>query len=47
MAGGFRGIGFVHSPLLSTTGHTFAPLLWVGDWCALLQTALLQTLHPP
>jgi hypothetical protein len=24
----------VHSPLLQRRGHTFEPLLWVGDWCA-------------
>jgi hypothetical protein len=30
--GGFRGIGFVHSPLLKKSGITYQPLLHVSDW---------------
>ena len=31
--GGFRGIGFVHSPLIKQTGVTYKPILHVSDWC--------------
>lgn len=39
--GGFRGIGFVHSPLLATTGYTYEPLLHVSDWYKTLLGAAL------
>ena len=41
-AGGFRGIGFVHSPLLERRGYVFEPLLWVGDWYKTLLGAALS-----
>ena len=30
--GGFRGNGFLHSPLLAVKGTVYAPLLHVSDW---------------
>jgi hypothetical protein len=30
--GGFRGNGFVHSPLLAVSGYTYSHLLHVSDW---------------
>ena len=41
-AGGFRGNGFVHSPLLAKHGYTFKPLIHVSDWYATLLGAALS-----
>jgi hypothetical protein len=42
LQGGFRGIGFVHSPLLAKKGTVYAPLLHVSDWYRTLLGAALS-----
>ena len=45
--GGFRGIGFLHSPLLTTAaGFRYDPIIWVGDWYRTLVSAALSNDTP-
>lgn len=44
--GGFRGNGFVHSPLLSKEGFTYQPLLHISDWYKTLLSAAMSQLSP-